>query len=135
MASQIFINLPVKDLQKSMDFYTAIGMTNNPQFTDHTAACMVYSDNIFVMLLTHEKFKDFTKKEIADTTKTIAVINSLSVDSVTAVNDMMDKAIKAGGNESSEAKDYEFMKHRSFEDVDGHNWEVFYMDVSKMPKQ
>ncbi len=135
MASQIFINLPVKDLQKSMDFYTAIGMTNNPQFTDHTAACMVYSDHIFVMLLTHDKFKAFTKKELADTSKTIAVINSLSVESEDSVNSLMDKAIDAGGNESNEAKDYGFMKHRSFEDLDGHNWEVFYMDISKMPKQ
>lgn len=135
MASQIFINLPVKDLQKSMDFYSAIGMTNNPQFTDHTAACMVCSDHIFVMLLTHPKFKEFTKKEIADTSKTIAAINSLSVDSEAAVNDMMDKAIQAGGRESNEAKDYGFMKHRSFEDLDGHNWEVFFMDMSKMPQQ
>lgn len=135
MKSQIFINLPVKDLPKAMDFYTRIGFTNNPQFTDETAACMVVSDEIFVMLLTHDKFKQFITKEIADTTKTTAVINSLSLESVAKMNEMMTKALAAGGNEYSEAKDYDFMQQRSFEDLDGHSWEVFYMDMSKFPQQ
>lgn len=135
MKSQIFINLPVKDLPKAMDFYTRIGFTNNPQFTDETAACMVISDEIFVMLLTHDKFKQFITKEIADTSKTTAVINSLSLESVAKMNEMMAKALAAGGNEYSEAKDYGFMQQRSFEDLDGHCWEVFYMDVSKFPQQ
>lgn len=135
MKSQIFINLPVKDLAKSMAFYTQIGFTNNPQFTDETAACMVISDEIFVMLLTHDKFKQFITKEIADTTKTTAVINSLSLESVAKMNEMMTKVLAAGGNEYAETKDYGFMQQRSFEDLDGHCWEVFYMDMSQFPKQ
>jgi uncharacterized protein len=135
MAKKIFINLPVADLQKAMNFYTAIGFTNNPQFTDNTSACMVLSDEIYVMLLTHPKFKTFTEKEIADSFKTASVINSLSVDSNEEVNAMAEKAVNAGGNESSEPKDYGFMQQRSFEDLDGHLWEVFYMDMAKFPKQ
>ncbi|ESU22858.1 lactoylglutathione lyase [Flavobacterium enshiense DK69] len=135
MKSQIFINLPVKDLAKAMAFYTQIGFTNNPQFTDETAACMVFSEEIFVMLLTHDKFKNFIVKEIADTSKTCAVINSLSLESVTKMNEMADKAVQAGAVEYSDAKDYGFMQQRSFEDLDGHCWEVFFMDMSKFPKQ
>lgn len=134
MSQQIFINLPVKDLQQSMDFYTAIGFTNNPQFTDDKAACMVVSDTIFVMLLTHERFRDFTSKEIADTKKTVAVLNALSVTSPEALNGLVDKAIAAGGNEYAEPKDYGFMQQRCFEDPDGHNWEITYMDMSKFPQ-
>lgn len=134
MAKKIFINIPVADLKKSMAFYTAIGFTNNPQFSDDTAACMVLSEEIFVMLLTHDKFSQFTKKEIADTSKTASVINSLSVDSNAEVNAMIEKALTAGGKEPTEAKDYGFMQQRSFEDLDGHLWEVFYMDMSKFPK-
>jgi len=134
MRSQIFVNLPVKDLQKSMDFYSKIGFVNNPQFTDNTAACMVYSDEIFVMLLTHTKFREFTKKQIADTSKTAGVILSLSAESNDKVNETVQKAIKAGGIETNEAKDYGFMQQRSFEDLDGHLWEVFYMDMSKVPQ-
>ena len=135
MATKIFINLPVTDLKKSMDFYTQIGFTNNPQFTDETAACMVLSEEIFVMLLTHAKFSGFTKKKIADSKTTASVINSLSVDSNDAVNAMVSKAVAAGGTEPSEAKDYGFMQQRSFEDLDGHLWEVLYMDTTKFPQQ
>ncbi len=133
MAKKIFINLPVADLQKAMAFYTAIGFTNNPQFTDDTAACMVLTEEIYVMLLTHSKFSQFTKKDIGNTFKTASVINSLSVDSNEEVNAMIDQALKAGGKEPSEAKDYGFMQQRSFEDLDGHLWEVVYMDLSKLP--
>ena len=135
MKKQIFINLPVADLKKSMDFYTAIGFTNNPQFTDATAACMVLSDEIFVMLLTHAKFSEFTKKKIADTKATASVINSLTVESNDAVNDFMKKALNAGATEPHEAKDFGFMQQRSLEDLDGHLWEVLYMDLSKFPQQ
>ena len=134
MSKKIFINLPVADLKKSMDFYSAIGFTNNPQFTDHTAACMVLTEEIFVMLLTHDKFKSFTSKEIADTKKTASVINSLSVDSNEEVNQFVEKAVAAGGKEPNEAKDYGFMLQRSVEDPDGNLWEVLYMDLSKFPK-
>jgi predicted lactoylglutathione lyase len=135
MATKIFINLPVADLQKAMSFYSAIGFTNNPQFSDETAACMVLTEEIYVMLLTHSKFNEFTKKEIGNTFKTASVINSLSVDSTQEVNTMIDKAVGAGGKESSEAKDYGFMQQRSFEDLDGHLWEVLYMDLTKFPQQ
>lgn len=135
MKSQIFINLPVKDLPKAMDFYTKIGFTNNPQFTDETGACMFISDEIFVMLLTHPKFKEFIKKDIADAVKTTEVINSLSLDSIDKVNKMADTALSAGGLEPSGPKDYGFMQQRSFSDLDGHHWEVFYMDMSKFPQQ
>lgn len=135
MRSQIFINLPVKDLPKAMDFYTKIGFTNNPQFTDETAACMFFSEEIFVMLLTHHRFKGFIKKEIGDTTKTTSVINSISTENVAKMNEMADNALKAGGTEPTEPKDYGFMQQRSFEDLDGNFWEVFYMDMSQFPKQ
>ncbi len=133
MAKKIFINLPVSDLNKAMAFYSAAGFTNNPQFTDETAACMVLSDEIYVMLLTHPKFKQFTPKAIADSFTTASVINSLSVDSIDEMNKMMEDAVKAGGKESNEPKDYGFMQQRSFEDPDGHLWEVFFMDMSKFP--
>ena len=135
MAKKIFINLPIADLPRAMAFYTAIGFVNNPMFTDETAACMTLSEDINVMLLTHPKFKEFTKKEISNTFKTVAVINSLSVESNEEVNEVVEKAIVAGGVEYNEAKDYGFMKLRSFEDLDGHLWEVFYMDTTKFPKQ
>ena len=135
MAKKIFINLPVADLQKSTTFYTEIGFTNNPQFTDETAACMVLTDEIYVMLLTHLKFKEFTKKEIGNAFTAASVINSLSVDSVDEVNLMADKALSAGGKETNEPKDYGFMQQRSFQDLDGHLWEVLYMDVSKFPTE
>lgn len=133
MSKQIFVNLAVKDLQKSMDFYTALGFTNNPQFSDDTGKCMVWSDNIFVMLLTHEKFKTFTEKPIADTKTNIAGLFSLSVTSVDEVNDIMTKGLAAGGIEPNEMRDYGFMQQRTIEDFDGHTWEVFYMDMTKIP--
>lgn len=133
MSKKIFINLPVGGLQKSMDFYTAIGFTNNATFTDETAACMVLTEEIYVMLLTHSKFSEFTPKKIIDAKNTVGVINCLSVDSLDEVNAMVDTAIKAGGNEPSPAKDYGFMQQRCFEDPDGNLWDVLYMDMSKFP--
>jgi hypothetical protein len=133
MAKQIFINLAVKDLQKSVDFYTALGFSNNPQFSDDTAKCMVWSENIFVMIMTHEKFSTFTTKPIADTKSKLAGIFSLSVDSVEEVNSIVTNGLNAGGTEPHEIKDYGFMQLRSIEDSDGHTWEVFYMDITKFP--
>lgn len=135
MSKKIFINIPVSDLEKSKDFYTSIGFVNNPTFTDNTAACMVLTEEIFVMLLTHDKFREFTRKPIGDTTKVATVINGLSVDSNNELNTIMKNAIDAGGREYNEAKDYGFMLQRSFEDLDGHLWEVLYMDMSKLPNQ
>jgi predicted lactoylglutathione lyase len=133
MSKQVFINLPVTDLKKSMAFYEATGFTNNPQFTDETAACMVWSDAIFVMLLTHDKLKQFTAKAIIDAKQTVGVINALSLESNEEVNSFLEKAVKAGGREYAEPKDYGFMQQRCVEDLDGHNWEVLYMDMSKFP--
>jgi hypothetical protein len=135
MAKQIFINLAVKDLQKSMDFYTALGFTNNPQFSDDKGKCMVWSENIFLMILTHEKFSIFATKPIADTKTSLAGLFSLSMDSLEEVNTLMTNGLKAGGIEPHEARDYGFMQQRTIEDFDGHTWEVFYMDMSKFPSE
>ena len=135
MAKQIFINLAVKDLQKSMGFYTALGFTNNPQFSDDTAKCMVWSENIFVMIMTHEKFAGFATKPIADTKTNLAGLYSLSVDSIDEVNNILSNGLKAGGKEPNEMRDYGFMQQRTIEDFDGHTWEIFYMDISKFPTE
>lgn len=135
MSKQVFINLAVKDLGKSMNLYTQMGFTNNPQFSDETAKCMVWSESIFLMIMTHEKFTGFTTKPIADTKNTIAGIYSLSVDSVESVNKIVNDAVAAGGVEPNEMRDYGFMQQRTIEDFDGHTWEVFFMDVTKFPVQ
>jgi predicted lactoylglutathione lyase len=134
MIKQIFINLAVKNLQKSMDFYSALGFTNNPQFSDDTAKCMVWSDHIFVMLLTYEKFNSFTKKPLADTKTNISGLYSLSVESVDAVNRIVSNGVAAGGIEPNEPRDYGFMQQSTIEDFDGHTWEIFYIDLTKLPK-
>ena len=128
----MFVNLPVKDLKVSMDFFAGLGFSFDARFTDETAASMVVSEENYVMLLTHEKFSDFTGKEIGDAQKITEVIVALSADSKEAVDEMADKALKGGGKESAPARDYGFMYQRSFQDPDGHMWEVFYMDMSKV---
>lgn len=135
MTKQIFINLAVQDVQKSMDFYTALGFSNNPQFSDDSGKCMVWNENIFVMILSHEKFSSFTKKPIADTKTNIAGLFSLSLESVEEMNKMMEKGLQAGGIEPNEMRDYGFMQQRTIEDFDGHTWEIFYMDITKFPAQ
>lgn len=135
MAKQIFINLAVKDIQKSMDFYTALGFTNNPQFSDDTGKCMVWSESIFVMLLSHDKFASFATKPIADTKSNVAAFLSVSVDSLDEVNNIMANGLKAGGIEPNEMRDYGFMQQKTIEDFDGHTWEFFYMDMSKFPAE
>jgi predicted lactoylglutathione lyase len=131
MAKQIFINLAVKDLQQSMDFYAALGFSNNPQFSDDTGKCMVWSENIFVMIMTHEKFKTFATKPVADTKSNLAGLFSLSVDSIDEVNTILNNGLKSGGTEPTEMRDYGFMQQRTIEDMDGHTWEIFYMDITK----
>ena len=135
MKSQIFINLPVKELEKSLNFYTKMGFTNNPQFSDDTAKCMVFSEEIFVMLITHDRFKTFITKPITDVSKTTSALLSISVESLDKVNEISNNAISAGGKEPIEAKDYGFMQQRTIEDLDGHIWEIFYMDISKFPQK
>lgn len=134
MQSQVFINLAVKDLNKSMGFYSKMGFALNPQFSDDTAKCMVWSETIFVMLLTHEKFKSFTAKPIADTKNNIAGLFALSAESFDKVNEIADNALKAGGIEPTPLQDHGFMQLRTIEDFDGHSWEIFFMDVNKLPK-
>ena len=133
MAKQIFINLAVKNLQKSMDFYSALGFRNNPQFSDDSGKCMVWSEHIYVMLLSHEKFATFATKSIADTKSKLAGLFSLSTDSLEEVNLMVANGLEAGGTEPNEIRDYGFMQQRTIEDFDGHTWEIFYMDLSKFP--
>jgi predicted lactoylglutathione lyase len=128
MSTRIFVNLPVKDLKKSMAFFKALGWTFNQQFTDETAASLVISEDIYAMLLTHNKYAEFTTKQIADTSKTSQCIIALSVDSTEEVNRIADAAMKAGARPVKLPQSYGFMQLRSFEDLDGHHWEVFYMD-------
>src|SRR5688572_12843688 len=128
MSTKIFVNLPVKDLKKSMDFYTKIGFKNNPQFTDETAACMVLSEDIFVMILTEPKFKSFTPKQICDATRQTEVLVALSCDSRAEVDEKVRLAKSAGGSTYAEPKDYGFMYQHGFEDPDGHIFEVLWMD-------
>ena len=135
MAKQIFLNFAVKDPQKSMELYTAIGFTNNPKFSDESGKCMVWCDNIFVMLLSHEKFATFATKPMADTKSSLAGLFSLSLESVEEVNNLMANGLKAGGIEPAEMRDYGFMQQRTLEDFDGHTWEIFYMDISKFPAE
>jgi predicted lactoylglutathione lyase len=114
-----------------MSFFEAMGFTFNPKFTDETAACMVMGEDIYAMLLTHPKIRQFTNKEIADSHKTTEVLTALAVDSKAKVHELADKAIKAGAAEPRPPQDYGFMFARSFEDPDGHIWEVFWMDPAR----
>lgn len=128
----IFVNLPVRNLNDTMDFFTKLGFKFNPQFTDQNAACMVVSEDAFVMLLAEEFFKTFTKKGISDATKSTEVIVALSANSREEVDEMVNKALAAGGKASNEPSDYGWMYQWSFQDLDGHLWEVGYMDPSAM---
>ena len=130
MSRMIFVNLPVADLGAARAFYEAIGFTNNPTFTDDTAACMVLSETIHAMLLTHDKFRQFTSKKIADSHETSEVLICISADSREAVDTMTDGAIAAGGRETRDRQDLGFIYGRSFEDPDGHIWEPMWMDMA-----
>lgn len=127
MAKQIFVNLPVKNLDKSVEFFTRLGYSFNPQFTDENATCMIVGENIFVMLLVEPYFKSFAKKEIVDATKQTEVIIALSADSREEADDLVSKAA-AGGGKATPSKDYGFMYQTGFQDLDGHLWELAYMD-------
>jgi uncharacterized protein len=134
MKTKIFVNIPVRELNKSVDFFTKLGFNFNPQFTDENATCMIVGEDIFVMLLVEKFFKSFTKKEICDTSKSTEAILALSVESREKVDQMIDKAVGAGGSEPREKQDHGWMYGRSFEDIDGHLWEVFFMEESTMKK-
>src|SRR3569832_267423 len=128
MPTQIFVNLPVKNLKNSIAFFTKLGFTFNAQFTDETATCMIVSENIFVMLLTEAKFKAFTPKPICDATKSTEVLVALSSESRANVDEMVRKAVAAGGSTYNKPQDHGFMYGHGFQDLDGHIWELFYME-------
>jgi uncharacterized protein len=130
MSTKIFVNLPVKDLNKSIEFFTKLGFSFNAQFTDETATCMIVSEDIFVMLLTEAKFKGFTPNAICDATKSTEVLVCLSSDSRTDVDEMVHKAIAAGGTTYNEPQDHGFMYAHGFQDLDGHIWEIMFMEPS-----
>lgn len=128
MAREIFVNLPVRDLQKTMEFFSSLGFTFNPQFTDDKAACMIISDKAYVMLLTEPFFRGFTKNELADTSRVTEALLALSCESRAEVEQMVRKAIDAGGRHAMDPQDHGFMYAWSFYDLDGHHWEVLWMD-------
>lgn len=131
----LFVNLPVNDLPRAVNFFTNLGFTFNAKFTNDNATCMVVNEHIQVMLLTKPFFAGFTNKPVADATQTTQVLLSMAVDSRAAVDAMLDKAKAAGGTEENPAKDYGFMYQRGFFDLDGNGWEVFYMNEADFPAQ
>ena len=135
VARKIFVNLPVKDLKKSMAFFGKLGFTFNPQFTDETAACMVVSEDIYAMLLTYHKFKAFTPKQICDATRSTEVLVCLSGGSRDEVNELVRKAVAAGGTTYNEPQDHGFMYGHGFQDLDGHIWELAFMEPSAINAQ
>ena len=133
MPRMIFVNLPVSDLERATAFYEAIGAAKNERFCDGTASCMVFSDSIHVMLLTHDNFRQFTPKAIADAKGTTEVLLCLSADEREGVDAMVAKAVRAGGAaDPGPRQDHGFMYGRSFEDPDGHIWEVVWMDAAAL---
>jgi predicted lactoylglutathione lyase len=134
MATKIFVNLPVKDLNKSIEFFTKLGFSFNPKFTDDKTTCMIIGENIFAMLLVEERFKDFTKKTISDAKKNTEVLIALDAESREKVDDIVKKAAEAGGSIYTEPQDHGWMYGHSFADLDGHQWEILYMDETAMPQ-
>lgn len=132
MATQIFVNIPVKDLNRSVEFFTKLGYTFNPQFTDENATCMIISDTSFVMLLVEPFFKSFTKKEITDTVNSNESIICLSASSRANVDLMVSKAVEAGATTPSAPQDHGFMYGHGFADLDGHLWEYMWMDPANV---
>jgi uncharacterized protein len=135
MAKSIYINLPVKDLKRSMGFFQRLGFTFNEQFTDEKAACLVIGDNIYSMLITEPFFRTFTNKEICDAHSNTEVLIAIDVDSREEVDEMVKKAVEAGGSTYMEPQDHGWMYYHSFADPDGHQWEVLFTDESEIPKQ
>ena len=133
LRTQIFVNLPVKDLKASVAFFTELGFTFNPKFTDDNATCMEIGENIFAMLLLEKFFQTFTRKPVADATTATEAIIALSVDSRESVDELVDKALAAGASTPNDPQDHGFMYVRSFGDPDGHHWEIFHMDESAQP--
>jgi uncharacterized protein len=133
VSRQIFINLPVADLPRSMAFFKALGFSHNPQFSDDNGACIIVSDTILVMLLTHARFRDFTPKAVCDTSKAVEVLLTLSCESREQVDGLVARALAAGGSTYDKPEDFGFMYTHSFVDPDGHGWGLVHM--SAMPAQ
>ena len=134
MARKIFVNLPVESLERSIAFFTQLGFTFNPQFTDKNATCMVITEDIYAMLLVRDFFQTFTKKEVANATRVTETIIALTADSRAEVDELFKKALAAGATETKETQDHGFMYVRSFQDLDGHQWELFWMDPAAVQK-
>ncbi|WFR65436.1 VOC family protein [Paenibacillus amylolyticus] len=132
-AKQIFVNLPVQDLKKSVEFFTKVGFEFDANFTDESATCMIIGDNIYAMLLVEERFQSFISKKISNAADTTEVIVALSVDSREQVDAIVQAALDAGAKPSNEPQDHGFMYGWSFQDLDDHLWEVSYMDLSAFP--
>ncbi|MGE0497530.1 MAG: VOC family protein [Ramlibacter sp.] len=135
MSRQIFVNLPIKNMASSQAFFKSLGFSFNPQFTNEQGACMVVADNIFVMLLIEPFFQTFTKKPVADATQSTEVLVCLSCESRAEVDDLVKKAVAAGGTTPNPPQDHGFMYAHSFTDLDGHGWELVYMDPAATPPQ
>ena len=135
MATQIYVNLPVKNLKQSIEFFTKLGFSFNPQFTDETATCMIVDENIFVMLLSHDKFKGFTPKAICDATKSTEVLVCISRESRAAVDEMVRQAVAGGGSTYNQPQDHGFMYGHGFQDPDGHIWELVYLNPSALNQE
>jgi uncharacterized protein len=135
MSRKIFVNLPIKNMERSQAFFKSLGFTFNPQFTNEQGACMVVSDDIFVMLLVEPFFQTFTKKPIADATKVTEVLMCLSAESRAEVDALVKKALAAGGTSPNPPQDHGFMYGHGFTDLDGHVWELAYMDMTAVPPQ
>ena len=132
MARKIFVNLPVRDLKRSVEFFTRLGFAFDPKFTDDSATCIILSEEAFVMLLVEERFKDFARKPIGDATRQTAGIFALTAASRAEVDELVDTALAAGAKPAADPMDHGFMYVRSFYDADGHHWEVFHMDLDAM---
>lgn len=135
MIRNIFVNLPIRDMARSQAFFKALGMSFNPRFTNEQGACMVIADNIYAMLLVEPFFQGFTKLPICDARQSTEVLIALSCDSREEVESLIRKAVTAGATTPNEPKDYGFMYQHGFTDLDGHQWEVFYMDENAAPQQ
>lgn len=135
MATKIFVNLPVRDLSKSMEFFAKLGFTFNAQLTDEDATCMIVGENIFAMLLIEERFREFTKKPIADARKSTEVLLALDVASRDEVDQMVCNALSAGGSVYTDPQDHGWMYGHSFADLDGHQWEILYLDEPALPDE
>jgi predicted lactoylglutathione lyase len=131
---KLFVNLPVQDLKRSVDFFTKLGFVFNAQFTDETATCMVLSDDAYVMLLVRSRFEDFARRPVSDATKQTEALFAFQVASRAEVDDVVSRALAAGGAKVSDPQDHGFMYLQSFYDLDGHHWEVFWMDEKQMPQ-